>query len=259
MYIQHTVKPTETYKIISKKYNVSINDLKSSNKNVKLYFNQQLLVPVKSTFSERILFKSRQLESTSIIGVKKQSDTLNIALLFPFYTTKNDSLLSFLAKSQQLKEDVYKKSYMALSFLEGVIIAIDSLSKTGMKINLFVYDTENDTSKVQQIIAEEKLKNIDLIIGPAYQKNLLIVAKEYGKNSDKTIVSPLSKNSNVLKYGSNIYQIIPPEKVQIKNISDYISEKYKDERILILAQKKNEKHAKEYKKVFRKKTLFALF
>ena len=76
----------------------------------------------------------------------------------PFYTTKNDSLLSFLSESQQAREDIYKDSYMALQYLEGLIIAIDSLSKTGMNINLFVYDTENDSAKVQQIIKERKLK-----------------------------------------------------------------------------------------------------
>ena len=102
-------------------------------------------------------------------------------MLLPFYSSKNDSLLSFLSESEQEKEDIHKDSYMALQYLEGLIIAIDSLSKTGININLFVYDTENDSTKVQQIIKARKLKDIDLIIGPVFTKNLRNVTRIYGR------------------------------------------------------------------------------
>ena len=251
MYVYHTVKPNETYQTIASKYYVNSNELRKSNKNVKLYFNQQLLIPIKSTFAERLLFKNRQAKEETHLKIRKNKDTLNIAILLPFYTEKNDSLLSFLSESQQTKEAIYSKSEMALNFLEGVIIATDSLKRAGMNINLFVYDTENDTAKVKQIITEGKLKDVDLIIGPAYQKNLSIVTKMYGKNKDKTIVSPLSKNSNILKHGSNIFQVIPPIKMQVEKVSDFVLKKHKKERILILAKKQEKKYANNYKSIFR--------
>ena len=249
MYLIHSVQPSESYNSISKKYSIDINILKQINKYIELYYRQRLRIPIKSTFSDRVLFTDRKSKK---IDIRKRQDTINIALLLPFYTTKNDSLLSYLAKSDQSEEDIYKESYMALSFLNGVIIAIDSLKRSGANINLFVYDTENDTSKVKQLINAGKLKKVDLIIGPAYQKNLSIVTKLYGKNNNKTIISPLSKNSNVLKHGTNIFQIIPPKKLQIKKISDFVLKKYKKERVLILAQKKDEKYVKEYKSIFKK-------
>ncbi len=259
-YIRHIVKPNESYNTISRKYNVSIQELKLHNKNSKLFYNQSLLIPIKLTLAERLLFKNKRTNRSVFFNSKKgkeykkfgKNDTLNIAVLLPFYTTKNDSLLSFLSESQQTKEDIYKGSYMALNFLEGVIIATDSLNKTGMNINLFVYDTENDSNKVQQIINDGKLKNIDLIIGPVYRRNLSKVTKLYGRNQDKIIVSPLSRNTNVLKHGKNVYQIIPPFKVQIDKNSNYISKKHKNEKILILAKKEEEKYAKQYKSFFRK-------
>ena len=149
MYIRHIVNPNESYNTISRKYNVSIQELKLHNKNSKIFYKQSLLIPIKSTLAERLLFKNKRTNSSVFFNPKKgkgyknfgKNDTLNIAVLLPFYTTKNYSLLSFLSKSQQAKEDIYKNSYMALNYLEGLIIATDSLSKTGMKINLFVYDT----------------------------------------------------------------------------------------------------------------------
>ena len=261
MYIQHIVKTTETYNTISKKYKVSIEELKLHNKNSKLYYKQSLFIPIRSTLSERLLFKDKEFnQSFSKNAIKEKElnyfdkrDSLNIAVLLPFYSSKNDSLLSFLSESQQAKEDIYKDSYMALQYLEGLIIATDSLSKTGMNINLFVYDTENDSSKVQQIIKDGRLKDIDLIIGPIFTRNLRNVTRIYGKDKKKKIVSPLSRNSSVLKDGGNIFQIIPPFSIQIDKISSYISKRYKKEKILILAQKKEEVHVKHYKNYFRTK------
>ncbi len=261
MYIRHIVKPTETYNTISKKYKVSVEELRLHNKNSRLYYKQSLLIPIKSTLAERLLFKDKKSNQSFFSNAKKgrglknfsKRDSLNIAVLLPFYSSKNDSLLSFLSESQQAKEDIYKDSYMALQYLEGLIIATDSLSKTGMNINLFVYDTENDSAKVQQIIKDRKLKNIDLIIGPVFTKNLRNVTRIYGKNKDKIIVSPLSRNSSILKDGGNIFQIIPPFSIQIDKISSYTSKRHKNEKILILAQKKEETHAKDYKNYFRTK------
>lgn len=261
MYIRHIVKPTETYNILSEKYKVSVEELKSHNKNSRLYYKQSLLIPIKSSLAERLLFKDIRSNQSFLSNTKNEEglknlskiDSLNIAVLLPFYSSRNDSLLSFLSESQQAKEDIHKDSYMALNYLEGLIIATDSLSRTGMIINLFVYDTENDSAKVQQIIKKGELKNIDLIIGPVFTKNLRQVTRIYGKNQDKTIVSPLSRNSSVLKDGRNIFQIIPPFSLQIDKISSYISKRYKNEKILILAQKKEEVHAKAYKNYFRSK------
>ena len=174
MHIKHIVKPTETYKSISKEYKISEEELKKHNKNSRLYYKQSLLIPIKSTLAERLLFKDKKLKHSFYSNTKRgkiskkfsATDTLDVAVLLPFYSTKNDSLLSFLLDSEQAKEDIHKDSYMALNYLEGVIIATDSLAKTGMNINLFVYDTDNDSTKVRQIIKQGELKNIDLIIGP---------------------------------------------------------------------------------------------
>ncbi|SVE52044.1 uncharacterized protein METZ01_LOCUS504898, partial [marine metagenome] len=125
-------------------------------------------------------------------------------------------------------------------------------SRKGIIINLFIYDTENDTNKVKRIIEEGKLKKIDLIFGPVSTKNIFQVAKVYGKNLEKTIVSPLSRLSSVLKKGVNIYQIIPSVKIQINKISDYIISKYNKEKILILGQLQEKKQTDYYKSLFKK-------
>ena len=102
MFVRHIVKPNENYNSISKKYNVSTKELKLYNKNSKIFYNQSLLIPIKSTLSERLLLKNKRTNNLFSLNSRKwkessKKDTLNIAVLLPFYTTKNDSLLSFLS------------------------------------------------------------------------------------------------------------------------------------------------------------------
>ena len=227
MYIQYVVKATDTYKSIAAQDKVNIENLKLHNKNSRLYYKQSLLIPINSTMAERLLFKdkrsSKYARKVKSSGQFKKKDSLNIAVLLPFYSAKNDSLLSFLSESQQSKEEIHKDSYMALDYLAGLITATDSLIKKGIHVNLFVYDTNNDTAKVEKIVRSGRLKDVDLIFGPIFTKNLRIVTRVYGKDKDKTIISPLSRNSSALKDASNIFQIIPPFSVQMNKISDYIS------------------------------------
>jgi len=260
MYITHIVQPNETYISISKKYNVSIDELKLHNKNSRLYFKQTFLIPIKSTLADRLIFKDKKINNRGLVNYNSiqsnnnfdTKDTLDIAVLLPFYITENDSLLSYLSKSNQVKEDIYKKSYMALQFLEGLIVASDSISKSGKQINLYIFDTKNDTNTIMEIIATGILESVNLIIGPVFTRNLSIVTKMYGRDKNIKIISPLSRNSNVLKHGNNIFQIIPPIKNQIDKIYQYISKKYKKEKVLILAKEEELKYANNYKSLLKR-------
>lgn len=52
-----------------------------------------------------------------------------------------------------------------LEFYEGAQLAVDSLRKEGMKIDLFVYDTRSVSRKFIDVIASDEVKQADLIIG----------------------------------------------------------------------------------------------
>jgi len=41
---------------------------------------------------------------------------------------------------------------MALQFMQGVLLSLDSLNKLGVKINLIVHDTRNDSLQIEEIV-----------------------------------------------------------------------------------------------------------
>ena len=108
-----------------------------------------------------------------------------IALLSPYYLIENEAFDSL--------DTYYNQSEAALSFHIGVELAIDSLRRAGKNIMLYTFDTGGDSSTVQRLVYSNKLTQMDIIIGPMYSNLFQIVCKRYGKDNNKTLISPAFK------------------------------------------------------------------
>ncbi|MGY8989379.1 MAG: hypothetical protein ACKVJA_03885, partial [Flavobacteriales bacterium] len=86
------------------------------------------------------------ISSDSIFSDLK--DTLCISVLLPFYLDENTNLDNEQRNKGKSTNKIYSKSSYALSFLEGIVFAIDSLSKLDIPIKLNVFDTRNNPAVV---------------------------------------------------------------------------------------------------------------
>jgi ABC-type branched-subunit amino acid transport system substrate-binding protein len=114
----------------------------------------------------------------------------HIALLFPFLWKDID--FSASQRNNQYVLDLYA----------GIHMAIDSLNHHDRKaapIELHVYDTEKDVSKVTQIVKYNEWKLIDVVIGPVFPEQYAAI-KDLPELENKTLISPMSSNS---KYAEN--------------------------------------------------------
>ena len=219
-YVKHVVKYGETIDVISAKHNVSVNRILETNEtSTKLYIGQSLFIPIEKKKSENNFIKSDK--------------KFKIALLLPFYKNLNDTLVASFEDKEEAEQIVLGKSKMALEFMQGIDLALDSVSRIGMNINVHVLDTRNDSAKVVEIIKSKVLDTMDLIIGPIYSRNMDLVSKKYGSDRNKILVSPLSKSSEFLKNHTSTYQINTPFKNQSKILSDFIEEKFNSQNIII--------------------------
>ena len=219
-YVKHVVKYGETIDVISVKHNVSVNKILETNEtSTKLYIGQSLFIPIEKKKSENNFIKSDK--------------KFKIALLLPFYKNLNDTLVASFEDKEEAEQIVLGKSKMALEFMQGIDLALDSVNKIGMNINVHVLDTRNDSAKVVEIIKSKVLDTMDLIIGPIYSRNMDLVSKKYGSDKNKILVSPLSKSSEFLKNHKSTYQINTPFKNQSKILSDFIEEKFNSQNIII--------------------------
>jgi len=242
-YIFHKVKRKDTIYALSKRYGISVRELKEANEGLRwgLKTGQYLRIPFskESQDSTYLIVKDAEFEEdTSDILCASLPDisnrTLKVALLLPFYLDEN-SERSYIDSSEVddygekimevINRDetwVYSSSTYFLDFMLGVKLALDSLQKEGISVELFCFDTEADTSVVREIVEMDDLAGMDLIIGPVYQYNLSIVAP-YAMNLRIPLVSPLSSKGNLTESNPYIFQIVPSIDAEFEKLASYVS------------------------------------
>ncbi|MDP6909857.1 MAG: ABC transporter substrate-binding protein, partial [Flavobacteriales bacterium] len=167
----------------------------------------------------------------SVVG--STDHEMQIVLLLPFYVDKNieeekarrnaslnDTLI--LDRPKKYEEQIFERSEIALHFYEGLLLAVDSLSKLGYAVNIKVIDTENRPWKVQQLIKTGKLSDSDLIIGPFYSKVFTKVA-EFAERHCIPIISPTIRSNAIIKENPYVFKLIPSPESMVFEMGRYVA------------------------------------
>ncbi|HET6993269.1 MAG TPA: LysM peptidoglycan-binding domain-containing protein, partial [Bacteroidia bacterium] len=135
----HKVEAGQTLYSIAKQYNVTEDAILKLNPTAKngLKVGQDLKIPGKKNNS--ISTVSNLLAASDTVFKANKKAVYTIALMLPLGLANVDNInTDDIAHGQS---DFPPKSEAAVEFYEGALIAVDSMRKTGMKINLHVYDT----------------------------------------------------------------------------------------------------------------------
>ncbi|MBP5456946.1 MAG: LysM peptidoglycan-binding domain-containing protein [Paludibacteraceae bacterium] len=187
----HTVSQDETIYGIGQKYGLEPELLYHFNPDTKekLSVGKILLIPDS-------LHRSLALKKEKDTTPKKE---LNIALALPFQFSK-------VTETSVLEKNAKK----FVEFYQGMLIAIDSMKKKGISTNLFVYDSGKSDADAKKLFANDDLKKMDFIIGPAYTTQIKAFSEFSEKNNIKLII-PFSSKSEGTMTNPNIFQPNTPQ------------------------------------------------
>jgi hypothetical protein len=90
-----------------------------------------------------------------------------------------------------------KRNQSVLDLYEGMKLAVDTLSKQGIKISMRAYDTERNVDKIRRVLATDELKNTDLIIGPYFQEEAKPIA-DFSLVNRINVLNPLHNSSDLI-------------------------------------------------------------
>jgi len=177
----------------------------------------------------------------------------HVALLLPLYLTANDTInlekvvpdpdspnyeeeLEMFADSFAVRDDriVYPRSESFLQFYEGVLVAVDSLQRSGMNVKLHVFDTNQSAETIQSILNTPEFRNVDLIIGPVFPELQGPVAG-FARMKGIPIVSPLSSSGNLEETNPYYFKINPTKEYLIQKTASYIADEYFDKNLVVLS------------------------
>ena len=216
----HNVKPGETLYSIARQYEIEASDIRTHNPQLEereLLSGEYIKLPRdKIALDEKDedqqeaepgSYEKLMVSDTCNCPENDDRERLQVALMLPLYSYTNDTI-----NHNRTYQKIYNRSRIFLDFYEGVLLALDDLRKKGIHVDLHVYDTENDTSKVKKIIRESLFPYFDFIIGPVYSKNLPIVV-ERARLFDIPVISPLSTESRFLADYVKGFQVSPTENI----------------------------------------------
>jgi len=234
-YTYYEVKPQDTSYGISKKFNITIGELKFENPLLieGLKIGMVLKIPkssrevydtvkfVQQTFTnlpnDSILSSNEKIEELDKLEF---TSVVDVVLMLPFYLNKNAEFIKAKTNNNSAKltdEDmdgleieepkIFSKSAIALEFYNGALFAIDSLKKMGLSVRLKVFDTEKDINVIKRIMDNNDFSEVDVVIGPLYTENVEYVADRL-KYDNVLVVSPLSKKLD-LDNRYNLIQSMP--------------------------------------------------
>ncbi len=199
--ILHIVKPKETIYGISKQYNITKEDLLRANPKLEngLMIGDTILITSSSPQPT-----TTPTDNNAIV----QKATYRIAYMLPFSAEEDKNSTNI---------DRF------IEFYRGSLLAMEKIKEQGISLEVYTFDTQLGTTKINDILKNGIPKTVDMIIGPAYPEQVAIVADYAKKNNVIQIVPFTSQISNSDRFALQ-YQFNPSsadlDKVIINNILD---------------------------------------
>ena len=216
-FVLHKVSKGDTFYNLTRAYNVSEEELKILNP----------LLDV-SGLQLEMLLKIKPIEEENNILIYKdtiqENSSLKLAMMLPFRAIEYDTIEA---------KDIFKNNRLVnitTDIYLGASIAVDSLIKLGIDIELSVFDTGRKDTKLDSILTATDFSNTDAIIGPLYSEEVPKVAVRSGTS----VVFPVySKKQSSFK-SSKIIKTFADREVHQEGLINYIYNNYGNENILII-------------------------
>lgn len=237
----HKVERKETIFSISREYGITEEELIAANpelKNGKLKRGTFLFIPY-----GRNEQKTQQTESKPTIqeltneeifsrfeDSKKEIKTIKAAVLLPFMA----------GTSANMEEQIRMVEYY-----EGFLMAVDSLKKEGVSVDLYTYDTKGKEATLNNILARKEMKNMDIIFGPARSQDIDALATFADKNNIRLVIPFAPKVDQVFK-NPHIYQVNTPQSYLYSEVYEHFNRKFSGCNVIFLNASNGDREKDEF-------------
>ncbi len=251
-FILHRAENREKAESIAQKYGLKLADLQNANpwikRNVKA--GDLVKIPVKKFIPKTDkIFKEQQpneneLDAISIDDLNDvvsncqgrfdyRQKTFRVALLIPFFLSKNETLNFSVRPDSDIEEIANREEFTFIGFYEGFLLAVDSLVRSqGLQIELMVFDVDQINSKTNDAIEKMSTQKPDLIVGPFFNKAFDRVAT-FARSHNIMIVNPMAQRSEILENFPNVVKLKPDQDSQLRNVASMILQYYPNGKVFL--------------------------
>lgn len=237
----HKVERKETIFSISREYGITEEELIAANpelKNGKLKRGTFLFIPYGKNEQKTQQTESKptvqELTNEEIFSrfedSKKEIKTIKAAVLLPFMA----------GTSANMDEQIRMVEYY-----EGFLMAVDSLKKEGVSVDLYTYDTKGREATLNNILARKEMKNMDIIFGPARSQDIDALATFADKNNIRLVIPFAPKVDQVFK-NPHIYQVNTPQSYLYSEVYEHFNRKFSGCNVIFLNASNGDREKDEF-------------
>lgn len=180
-----------------------------------------------------LIGKTSNAQDSFIYNSSSDDEVCHLALMIPLYLEQVDE--EFCEETPNNKM-LLTKPFSFLHFYEGFMIAVDSMvNSRGMKLDLKVYDVDNDVNKALAAIGDPWIAEADVIVGPFYIKPFEKV-KEYANQNNILIVNPITQRSNIVENHPKVVKVKPSLESQVIYLESLIKKHYHSNNVFIVGR-----------------------
>ncbi len=234
-YNYYTVLPKEGFYRLKVKLGVTQEEIEALNPEVKdggLKAGMVLKLP-KDKMGEMAVSNGQLIEKISLLDSLNYNEKATLALVLPF---KLDELDFNDLSTNKTKIEKDKLLSVSLDFYTGALMAIDSAKQIGLSLDVKVFDSGANPSKVSQLTTSGKLNGVNAIIGPVMPNTFNRMASDV-RSSNTPIFAPFS-NKGLQLYG-NVFQTLPPDELLREKMLVYLKKHGVNKNIIIVADAKS--------------------
>lgn len=232
-FLIHKVEAGQTVYSIAKKYNVTENDIYNNNPDSRLglKIGMELKIPGQVNSSGVVLVPDTT-KPDSVVSIMKE--VYNVAFMMPLQLWNVVNIDPDEITASEPKAEFPAKPKAAVEFYEGALLAIDSMRKAGMKVNVWVYDVDDiDSGKTATVLAKPEFAYMDLIIGP-FSPGPFDEIADFANAHNIGIISPVSGANRVLFKNAMAVKALPSQSTQMEQLALHISDKRKEDNVIMI-------------------------
>ncbi len=114
-------------------------------------------------------------------------------------------------------------------------MAVDSLKRTGISLDLYVYDCGKDVSTLNTILAKNEMKSMNIIFGPMHQQSnkaivRLLRREERHTPGDSFLIERTRRYSN----NPAIYQINTPQSYLYSEVYEHFTRQFPNANVIFI-------------------------
>lgn len=234
----HKVKRKETIFSVSREYGITEAELIAANPELKdgMKKGMFLCIPYPSTDnkkeeSQHIDISSSQTppSNTELFATSSESDkkisTIKAAIILPFFEAENKDRM--------------------VEYYEGFLMAVDSLKKQGVSMDIYTYDSGSAKMPIKGLLAKKEMKDMDIIFGPRHSEHIKPLA-EFAQKNNINLVIPFSPKDNEVFNNPAIYQINTPQSYLYSEVYEHFIRKFPNSNVIIIENSDADKDKIEY-------------